>query len=393
MNLPGFERPVFIARMLNNEFKYINNYPEFDGVIMDANLATNFYKVWGKVKEKRNAGGIKFLMVDPNTAKLEHRLCIEKATYKKLNYCPEIDPLIPDDFTHEHAGGFVEEFVTNVLSTQVELEANILLSPYFVAKTVNSPWYDVNLQLAQKSIEIKEEMGFEEPIYATICISIAELTNESSRQKIIQDYRGLNVDGYYILAEGLADRISGAPELAAFLAFTKELSEFRKPVINGFIDGMGIFASAFGSSGFSAGICWLESFNEQNFTLELEGRDEDSRRERFIYIPEVSMKFPQDRAQLIYSNQNINGLTSHQNSTFYHQVAYSWNDRARYYFLEKRYEELEALKGMNDEQRLELLKGRLDAAIAIARQIYDQDIQIRPAHLIRWRDAIDAAII
>lgn len=391
MNLPGFDRPVFIARVLNNEYKYIDGYSKFDGVIMDANLATHFYKMWGKILQKRNNGAINFLMVDPNTAKLENRFCIGKKTYQRLSYCPEIEPYIPDDFLNDGIGDFTQGFVNNVLSTQVSLEADVLLSPYFVANTVRSPWYEVNLNLAQTSIDMKEQLGYEQPLYATICVSVAELVNEKSRRQIVLDYHNLEVDGYYILAEGLADRVSGSEELAGLLALVKELSEIKKPIINGYVDGFGMFASAFGSSGFSAGICWLESFDEQNFALELDGRNEDSMRERFIYIPEVFIKFPRDRAQLVYAN--IPTLTSNKNSNFYNQRRYDWNDRARYFFLEKRYEELDDLSGMTDAQKLVYLKDRLDNALEICEQIYEEDIRIQYAHLERWKEAINSEMV
>lgn len=389
MNMPGFDRPVFIARMLQNEVKYINGYPSFDGVIIDANLANHFGNPWKKVLEKRQRGEIQFLMVDPNTAKMEHRLCVEKPTYQKLSYCPESDPLTADDFRGESGQAFAENFSSNVIDTQIELGADILLTPYFVAKTIHSPWYSVNLDLVHKSVDAKVELAPEMPIYATICLSIAEITKPESIQAIVQDYSNCDVDGYYILAEGLSDRSSGSIELAALLHLIKKLSEKRKPVLVGYIDGFGMFTTAFGAAGFSAGICWLESFNESNFTLELEGRNVDAMRERFIYIPETFIKFPRDRAQLIYSN--VDGLTSNQNSAFYSQKTLDWNDRARLFFLEKRYEELMALSDFSKEQMIEQLRNRLNGAIEFSEEIYNQDIKIGYSHLERWREAINSA--
>lgn len=390
MNLHGFDRPVFISRILHNEFKYVNLFPNFDGIIMDANLAQSYYNVWNNILEKRNKGNVKFLMVDPNTAKLEHRVCIQKKTYKDLNYCPEDEPFVAEDFINND---FAKEFATNVLNTQDTLEADILLTPYFIAKTILSPWYDVNLKLCRESLEIKKEFQYKQPIYATLCMNIIELTNEQHRKAIVQDYKNLRVDGYYILAEGLSDRNSSSLELGGLLLLIKELSEAKKPIFIGYIDGFGLFTTAFGSSGFSSGICWLETFDEQNFHLNLEGRNEDAMRERFIYIPETFMKFPRDRAQLIYQNNNIQGLTSTLNSKYYSNRTYAWPDRARLFFLEKRFEELEELKSLTVDEKLKTLKENLDNAIDITRQIYNEDIQIRPAHLQRWKNAIDGETI
>ncbi|KJD42531.1 hypothetical protein [Paenibacillus terrae] len=388
MNITGFDRPVFLTRVLQNEMKYVNQYPQFDGLIMDANLANYYSNPWNKILEKKAQGNVGFLIVDPNTAKLEHRVCVQKKTYALLSYCPDLEPLTPDDFQGESGDSFSLQFATNVLDTQAELGADIFLTPYFVAKTINSPWYGVNKELVQSSLTAKGDLGLENPLYAVICVSVSEIANDQSREIIIQDYRNLNVDGFYILAEGLSDRNSSSLELAGLLALVNSLSDFKKPVFVGSIDGFGLFSCAYGAAGFSAGICWLESFNEQNFTLELEGRNEDAMRERFIYIPEVFIKFPRDRAQLIYQNTNIEGLTSHQSSNYYNQRTINPDDRARLYFLEKRFEELEQLKGLSDFEKKQHLTTRLENAISISLQISSEDIQIRYAHLGRWNEAI-----
>ncbi len=386
MYLSGFDRPVFITRVLNNEFKYLSNFPKFDGVITDANIANHYSNPWAKVLEKRDRGEINFLMVDPNTAKLEYKPCVQKKTYQLLSYCPEEDGLTPDDFLDDQ---YADQFSIDVLDTQAELGANILLTPYFVAKTTKSPWYDVNLKLAQKSIEAKNEQSINQDTYATICLNIADLMNEDSRKKVVNDYKHLDVEGYYILAEGLHDRTSGKEELFSVLKVIEDLSSSKKPVLLGSVDGLGMIASGFGSAGFSAGICWLESFNEANFTQILEGRKEDGMRERFIYIPETFIKFPRDRAQLIYST--FDELSSYKDSKYYSDKSINWNDRARYYFLEKRFEELENLKGKDVNECLIELESRLDEAITLANKIYEEDIRIQRTHLSRWKEAIELA--
>lgn len=388
MDNPVFNRPIFIARVLHNEIKFVEGYPFFDGIIMDANLAIYNKNPYQKILKKRESSNCGIVLIDPNTAELEHQGYFIKKTFMRLPYLPQ-QALVPDDFLSGTDGlSYSKEFAESVLATQFNLGADVLLTPYFNAKSLRSPWHKVNMLLGQLCHDIRTEYSYDKPVWQVVCISAEAIGSETKVNQLVSELINLDTNGYFLLINGFSDRSSGTEELESVALLVNKLSKYRKPVIMGAVDAFGLFMCALGAQGFSAGICWMDSYDETNFLRDLGGRLEETMRERFIYMPEMFIKLPRDISRLSYLTVDSLKTYGPCQGRFCTDKSIPQDVRARLHFLEQRKKEMEELGSITQNERLQFLNVKLDTAISLAKDVANEDIRIKYSHLTRWKDAL-----
>lgn len=182
-------------------------------------------------------------------------------------------PLVIKDFDDNSN---VRKFVKNVITFQKErltelpekyrkyakyLEIDrtppiFLVPPYFyIPRVYNSDkkdWLDVNLELAETSVEFSQGME----IYPVILTNINVIDKNTSR--LIEKYNNEDFAGYIIWIESF----KGGQDLRSLRIardFISELSDLGKPIIMLYGDYFSALLSYNGLTGFSSGICYGES--------------------------------------------------------------------------------------------------------------------------------------
>ncbi|MFO7966796.1 MAG: hypothetical protein R6U44_04275 [Archaeoglobaceae archaeon] len=126
-----------------------------------------------------------------------------------------------------------------------KLEPQIILMPYFLIDGVNTESYKINLEMARKSIDLKEK----EELYAVLALERYLISEDLD--KIISDFALDGVDGFCVWISEFREYDEDVKTLEKYVEFFRKLSEVGKPVIN--LYG-GTFSILMGKLGFIDGI-------------------------------------------------------------------------------------------------------------------------------------------
>jgi len=211
-------------------------------------------------------------------------LTLKKSYQKLVDYCDgkikailEKRQFLPKDFLANNEE-LIKEFSKKLISFQkhffskksdkaIEKYSKILgkelgslnplflTTPYFYFESINDPWYNISLKLAQTSISLKKE--FE--LYTIICFSKELLVKENDLEKIIDDYS--NFDGYIFWISDFDEKNVAPKYLSGLINFIEKLNKMGKPIINLYGEYFSLILSKLGLSGYSRGI----GFSEKKF--------------------------------------------------------------------------------------------------------------------------------
>ena len=191
---------------------------QLNGMMLDYRLLSSGYlseamRTLGVILEK-NPDAI--ILVDPRT----DAFCVKEEDLEDKNLRETLKPIFRlagySDAEIKDAKNFRPEKIKEILPGMIEklyketnripdlegsyVEISYFLPPYFVAERYGDFWYKLTLEAINIS---SEKYSREKKIIATIAINESILKNGAYVQRIIDDYRTLNVDGYIILPFGL----------------------------------------------------------------------------------------------------------------------------------------------------------------------------------------------
>ncbi len=264
--------PNFYLRLYNDKSvleDFTKKDKSFGNVIFPANLE-NVPACKGLLKNIQENDNIN-IIVDPATVRLAYPAYTETKGMLKLPYTPQNNEVI----TPEHLNSFLaqKKYVKQVLDTQIELGANILLTPFHYThnssqtygpdRNAAAEWFDLDCKLTEESIDYKNANHPNKKIYMGVCIKADSLNDKKSKRYLLNTFSAFNTDGFLIYADCIDNKTSEIT-LFHYIDFLIKLQKYtQKPVIAGRINaGLGLGLLSFGIAGFTSGTARFESFYE-----------------------------------------------------------------------------------------------------------------------------------
>lgn len=215
--------------------------------------------------------GIFHKMVDPSTIRLAYGTYTNTKGLTKLPYAPTNFQVITPEYLHDYKKQ--KQYVGAVLSEQLNLGADVLLSPFhYTHNTTILPlsqrnpvaeWFDLDMKLLKESIDYRNEKAPDKEIYAGICLNGESLNDPLNKRIVLNHFSTFECDGYLFFVDGI-ERNTSQITLFNYLDTLIQLQEnTSKPVIAVRVNiGLGLGILCTGVSAFSMGTSRFESFTE-----------------------------------------------------------------------------------------------------------------------------------
>ncbi|HHY94045.1 MAG TPA: hypothetical protein GX513_03385 [Firmicutes bacterium] len=234
-----------------------------DGVIMDANVALYFRNVRERMVEVARSSGARFA-VDPNTAKIRVPFFRQKRSFKRLPYyageIPSLDDLMTGATT----------LAEQVITTQLQCNSDILLSPYFFLDEAHFPTSrQLDLQDAWHEAFLSQAPA-DYPIYLAVCISIQALSTPEGRESMLLLLRRYQATRVYLLLVDLELGESTAIDHATLVFFQGLKALGVEDLLLGRAPYWAPLLNPHGLTGFVTGINYMSTMRREYLT-----RDED----------------------------------------------------------------------------------------------------------------------
>ncbi|AFL67815.1 serine/threonine-protein kinase [Sulfurospirillum barnesii] len=262
--------PRFLLRLYNDKSvleKYTKHDEKFGYVVFPANLENNQPGLRKNIQDNPN---IKIL-VDPATVRLAYDTYTDVKGVLELPYAPNDYSVITPTYLESYKAQ--KEYVKKVIDKQIELQADILLSPfhytnnstisYGPTRNLTAEWLDLDCKLAKESIDYRNNFYPNKEIYTGICIKADILKDDKDKKFLLNTFSSFENDGFLIYADTI-DTKTNEVILYHYIDFLIELQKWtNKPVIAGRINtGLGLGLLSLGLSGFTSGTARFESFYE-----------------------------------------------------------------------------------------------------------------------------------
>lgn len=179
-------------------------------------------------------------VLDPCTQIRQKPWSQRAAAFRALAFGNDPEPYLPDsaELTDEE----LVALATGPIDAARGRGGTILLTTFHLAGPIGTRGRDIELLLAELGIRHFREQRIDEPpplaavevrreIYATIAVSLADLTSARARLALADAYLDLGADGLWVKIAGLHEKASDAG-LRAAGAFFAALHESDKPVVS-----------------------------------------------------------------------------------------------------------------------------------------------------------------
>ena len=264
--------PNFYLRLYNDK-SVLENFTKrdknFGNVVFPANLE-NVSACRGLLKNIKKDGNIN-VIIDPATIRLAYDTYADTIGVSELPYAPQDFQVITPEYLKDFSAQKI--YVQQVLDKQLELGANILLSPFHYAHNSSQgygpeinptkEWFDLDCKLAKESIDYKNNKCPEKQIYFGICLRADSLHDKKTKKYLLNTFSSFETDGFLIYADCIDNKTTKIT-LFHYIDFLIKLQKYtQKPVIAGRVNaGLGLGLLSFGISGFTSGTARFESFYE-----------------------------------------------------------------------------------------------------------------------------------
>lgn len=163
----------------------------FDGLVMDASVASYFGRPTARVRDAARNQERAFI-IDPVTHKLRSPHFRDKASYRRLSYYEGELPSL------QHLQANSAGLVRQVIETERELGATILVSPYLYIPAAGG---EASLRVCRARIDAfrreTQELGLS--IFWSICAHVDNLCIPEGREAILNLVREKHLDPVYLL--------------------------------------------------------------------------------------------------------------------------------------------------------------------------------------------------
>jgi len=363
--------PRFILRLWNDKGvleDFTKRNKQFGNVVFPANLE-NVKSCKGLKSNIQSDVNIK-LIVDPATTRLAYDTYTDVKGVCELPYTPSDYKVITPSYLEDYKAQ--KKYVEEVIDKQIELQADILLSPfhythnssmrYGPTRNLTAEWFDLDCKLIKESIDYRNYCFPNKEIYMGICINADALKDEEDKKYLLNIFSSFESDGFLIYVDCI-DNKSNEITLYHYIDFLDELQEYtQKPVIAGRVNsGLGLGLLSLGISGFTSGTARFESFYED---LYKEAGTAYNMYTRY-YFPELLTTVPINRKTPTKFDQITDSLGTcdcHYCSGKT-KIEIVKDKNAHLHFLENIYKEIERIKPLNREDKINSYLSKIDDAI------------------------------
>ncbi len=210
-------------------------------------------------------------IVDPSTIRLAYGTYTDTKGLTKLPYAPGDFQVITPNHLQDYKKQ--QNYVKAVLSEQIKIGADILLSPFhYTYNTTILPtakrnpvaeWFDLDIKLLKESIDYRNKKTNNKEIYAGICLNGESLNDPLNKRAVLNQYSAFECDGYLVFVDGIERDTSQATLYNYLDTLIKLQSNTGKPVIAARVNiGLGLGILCTGVTAFSMGTSRFESFSE-----------------------------------------------------------------------------------------------------------------------------------
>jgi len=367
--------PIFMPRLMNQDGA-ATEIGKLPASLMTANIAAHYKNLATKA---RNASEL--FVIDPMTNNMVYDAFTEKKAFQKVPYAPKKPFEMPKLFGDEKYR--IASLVEPSIKFQLEKGADLVIAPYFFSEDANGDKFRLNHTLIPDSIKFMKREKIEKPLFAMINVGNSGLGNPKMLNHIIDRYNDCEADlkGYLIMVDNLNDIKSDEDSLKGLAWLVFQLSA-NKDVFVLSIGAFGEVLGSIGASGFSGGLGWLETFSEKN----LKQRLKFSPRKKKVaqtYIPEL----------FDYVNDEIVKLINYKCSctSCGGKMPVDYGSK-KLHFLYRRLGAMKKMGGLSRNERMGLMRGRLEEALDLAEGLYGRfAIPLQTSHLKRWMGILESA--
>lgn len=379
----------FFVRLLHND-KTVFMSALDDSLLDRIIFPANFFTLCKPTVQLIRKTGVSFT-TDPATNRLPYPAFSKTKGIRELPYSSgdEVIPIQKKDF---HSILQVQEYVKKVLEFQIQNGVTELAAPFFFAKNSSDEWFNINIKLLKESIAYRDQFYSKMPIWGGICMNVDNWHDEEEKSRILNHYVKTEPDGFFIYGDPIANT-SNLVQLYHYTDLSKKLqTASAAPVVACRINGLGLILICLGISGISSGIAVLDNFREPILSDAQEGYSNDPR----YYIPELL-------SMITLKKKVATKLTDIAKSSIANELKcnckycrgiYSGTPltqrNMKLHFLTRRKQELEEIKKIPYDKRINYIEEKVNLAMKYARTLSNEGIEVGDfSHLTTWKGLIE----
>lgn len=385
----------YMFNILNTEKEIVSRGIK-DNLVENVIFSANLLKQYHPTAKILSEAPIRFIS-DPATNRLPYTVFSETTGVRELPYAP-VDETTPLQVKDLQSISEVKDFVKSVIEHQNEYGVSEFVAPFFYAVNPDDEWSSINIQLLKESIRYRDENYPKVPLWGGVCIGVEDLYKDEIANKILNRYVRVAPDGFLVYGDSIGAGSSNIVQLTHYSRLLLKLQDSAKvPVVAARTGTFGLILMCLGLSGASSGLAALESFG-QNLLSESKGDYGIDPRYyvpsllSFISLPKgVTLKLKDVYGSSIKEILNC-GCSSCVNLS---ELSSLSNKQVKLHFLEKRKEELDAIKDLTIEERIVYMKDRIDEAIKNQKILKREGIKVvnTVESLGAWKTVLEKALL
>ena len=258
------DKPGFIPILLPSDGPVLSSGGKHDALLLSAICGVNPRLADLRAQARQLTDT---LLVDPKTPYFQFAGYMSMPDYRALPYSPGRHTLGSMwEAEHFSSARRREWLIEEVFAVQSEMDADILLAPYFYVRSVDDPWLRVARDCALGAIRARADI----PVGVVMSIDIDAFIFAEQRAALCAAFTDLDADLFWINVVNF-DEIAAEPtDVAAVLALLDELVATGRSVVLGYVGRTGLLSIAHGAAGYAAGTHGLES-HPRSFFREMMG--------------------------------------------------------------------------------------------------------------------------
>ena len=263
------DSPVFAPVLLPTDRPTLESLPELRlrAAVLSATYGVN-PRTQPLINDVRRRTDL--LLVDPKTAAYQYEGYMSMEDYRAVAYSPGRSSLgtlwEPSHFATPEAR---KSLIEAVFRAQIEMEADLLLAPYFAIPDASHPWLDVAVQTASEALALAGEgIGASAstdalPVGAAICIDIDALLRPGAVDEVGERFVSLPAAFYWVMATNYDERQASPQDVRAVMQLLERLQRNATPTLLAYCGRSGLVAVARGAAGYCSGLLELEAYPQR----------------------------------------------------------------------------------------------------------------------------------
>ena len=364
--------PSFYLR-LYNENTIIKEFYRDGYKIENAIFPINLQNIQKGVLRQLTTNNINYI-IDPSTIRLTYDTFSEVKGLVELPYAPNgYDKYEIRDFDSIEKK---KEYVKNVVQEQLKYESSYILAPFHASNNSGfvsikgdnlDSWFTLDVKLLKETKDYMTENEIQRKLIMGICVKKDILTTASEREYLLNVLTSLPVDGYIIYVDTI-DYNSNVSEIYNYMKFLLKLQKFsNRFVIAGRINSaFGLVLLSLGLYAFESGASRFENYYEELYS------EKNSSYNMYVtyYIPKllktisISRKDPSKLVGILDSEvgNELKCDCPYCRGKSIEEILQEKN--CRLHFLYNRNKEIDYLRSLNTEEKMDYITGYIDNAVS-----------------------------